>query len=129
MSDDRLLQPRQRRAVRHEALALRLRAQAGWRYRGFGFVTTFNYTDSYEDVTPGLRVEYNTTFDVLLEKPGRYPGQIVGRSPYLQPVQVMAPATMIGDIAAVTITEVSANSLFGRLVEARMGCEPMLAEG
>ena len=69
------------------------------------------------------------SFDILLEKPGRHPGQIVGRSPYLQPVQVMAPATMIGDIAAVTITEVSANSLFGRLVEARMGCEPMLAEG
>jgi tRNA-2-methylthio-N6-dimethylallyladenosine synthase len=55
-------------------------------------------------------------FDVLLEKPGRYPGQIVGRSPYLHPVQVMAPAEMIGDIAAVTITEVSANSLFGTLV-------------
>jgi tRNA-2-methylthio-N6-dimethylallyladenosine synthase len=53
---------------------------------------------------------------VLLEKPGRYPGQIVGRSPYLHPVQVMAPAEMIGDIAAVTITEVSANSLFGTLV-------------
>ena len=28
--------------------------------------------------------------DVLFEKPGRHPGQIVGRSPYLQPVQVMA---------------------------------------
>jgi tRNA-2-methylthio-N6-dimethylallyladenosine synthase len=55
------------------------------------------------------------TFAVLFEKSGRYPGQIVGRSPYLQPVQVMAPATMIGKIAAVTITEVSANSLFGEL--------------
>ena len=31
------------------------------------------------------------TFDVLFEKTGRHPGQIVGRSPYLQPVQVMAP--------------------------------------
>ena len=29
------------------------------------------------------------TFDVLFDKPGRYAGQIVGRSPYLQPVQVM----------------------------------------
>jgi tRNA-2-methylthio-N6-dimethylallyladenosine synthase len=69
------------------------------------------------------------SFDILFEKPGRHAGQIVGRSPYLQPVQVMAPATMIGDIAAVTITEVSANSLFGTLVEACTGCEPMLAEG
>jgi tRNA-2-methylthio-N6-dimethylallyladenosine synthase len=55
------------------------------------------------------------TFDVLFEKHGRKPGQIVGRSPYLQPVQVMAPAEMIGDIAAVTVTEVGSNSLFGAL--------------
>jgi tRNA-2-methylthio-N6-dimethylallyladenosine synthase len=55
------------------------------------------------------------TFDVLFEKPGRKPGQIVGRSPYLQPVQVMAPAGMIGEIATVTITEVGSNSLFGVL--------------
>ena len=56
------------------------------------------------------------TFEVLFERPGRYPGQIVGRSPYLQPVQVIAPTAMIGEIAAVTVTEVSANSLFGALV-------------
>jgi tRNA-2-methylthio-N6-dimethylallyladenosine synthase len=55
------------------------------------------------------------TFDVLFEKPGRHPGQIVGRSPYLQPVQVMAPAAMIGEIHAVTVTEVGSNSLFGTL--------------
>jgi tRNA-2-methylthio-N6-dimethylallyladenosine synthase len=55
------------------------------------------------------------TFDVLFEKEGRYPGQIVGRSPYLQPVQVMAAKALIGRVAAVTITEVSSNSLFGVL--------------
>jgi tRNA-2-methylthio-N6-dimethylallyladenosine synthase len=68
------------------------------------------------------------TFDVLFEKAGRHPGQIVGRSPYLQPVQVMAPAGMIGDIAAVTVSEASANSLFGTLADARV-CEPILAGG
>src|SRR6185312_11374510 len=57
------------------------------------------------------------TVDVLFEKPGRYDGQLVGRSPYLQPVQVNAPASLIGDIAAVTITEVSSNSLFGILAD------------
>src|SRR3954465_15174225 len=36
------------------------------------------------------------TFEILFDKPGRYPGQIVGRSPYLQPVQVMAPPKKIG---------------------------------
>jgi len=58
------------------------------------------------------------TFDVLFEKPGRYSGQLVGRSPYLQPVQVTAPASLIGEIAAVTITEVASNSLFGTLARA-----------
>jgi len=56
------------------------------------------------------------TFDVLFEKIGRHPGQIIGRSPYLQPVQVMAPASLIGEIAPVTIHEVGPNSLFGRLI-------------
>ena len=72
------------------------------------------------------------TFDVLFEKPGRHPGQIVGRSPYLQPVVVMAPATMIGEIAAVTVTEISANSLLGALAAPRpegLRAAPMLAEG
>jgi len=54
-------------------------------------------------------------FDVLFEKPGRHPGQIVGRSPYLQPVQVMAPHALIGKVAAVRITEAGSNSLFGVL--------------
>jgi tRNA-2-methylthio-N6-dimethylallyladenosine synthase len=53
------------------------------------------------------------TFEVLFEKPGRLPGQLVGRSPYLQPVNVMAPASLIGELAAVTITRTGANSLFG----------------
>ncbi len=55
--------------------------------------------------------------DVLLEKPGKLPGQLVGRSPYLQAVQVMAPHSLIGQIARVTVTEVGSNSLFGALVE------------
>ena len=36
------------------------------------------------------------TIDVLLEKPGRRPGQLVGRSPWLQAVHVDAPETLIG---------------------------------
>ena len=55
------------------------------------------------------------TFDVLFEKSGKHPGQIAGRSPYLQPVQVMAPASLIGDVASVTITDRSTYSLFGAL--------------
>ena len=43
------------------------RAQLGWRLGGFEAVTTFNYIDSYEDVTADRTVDYSTTFDVLLE--------------------------------------------------------------
>ena len=57
------------------------------------------------------------TVSVLFERPGRYSGQIVGRSPYLQPVQVEAPASLIGKIAPVSITEVASNSLFGALTQ------------
>ncbi len=56
-----------------------------------------------------------TTLDVLLEKPGRRPGQLVGRSPYLQPVQIMLPESRIGDIVPAAVTEIGANSLFGSL--------------
>jgi tRNA-2-methylthio-N6-dimethylallyladenosine synthase len=54
-----------------------------------------------------------TTFGVLFERPGRHPGQLVGRSPYLQPVQVLAPATRIGELHPVIVTQVGSNSLFG----------------
>jgi tRNA-2-methylthio-N6-dimethylallyladenosine synthase len=58
---------------------------------------------------PGRKLE------VLFEKPGRISGQLVGRSQYLQPVQVMAPTSLIGQIATVRITDVGSNSLFGEL--------------
>jgi tRNA-2-methylthio-N6-dimethylallyladenosine synthase len=56
------------------------------------------------------------TADVLFEKPGRGIGQIVGRTPHLQPVHVQAPASLIGSIRAVRIETLTANSLKGVLV-------------
>ncbi len=56
------------------------------------------------------------TMDVLLEKPGREPGQRVGRSPWLQPVIVDEKAGEIGDIVRVRITEAGSNSLFSEAV-------------
>ncbi|MDT3685028.1 MAG: tRNA (N6-isopentenyl adenosine(37)-C2)-methylthiotransferase MiaB [Pseudorhodoplanes sp.] len=55
------------------------------------------------------------TFDVLFEKTGRHPGQIVGRSPYLQPVHVTGASELIGRLARVAITSVTAYSLHGTL--------------
>ncbi len=50
--------------------------------------------------------------DVLIEKPGREAGQIVGRSPWLQPVIVDEKAGQIGDIVKVRIARAGSNSLF-----------------
>jgi len=57
--------------------------------------------------------------DVLFDRKGRNAGQLAGRSPYLQPVQIEATGLAIGDIAEVEIVEVGANSLFGRLTGAQ----------
>jgi tRNA-2-methylthio-N6-dimethylallyladenosine synthase len=61
------------------------------------------------------RSTLGSTADVLFERRGRHAGQIVGRSPWLLPVQVEAPESLIGSIGRVVIESVSSNSLFGRL--------------
>jgi tRNA-2-methylthio-N6-dimethylallyladenosine synthase len=54
--------------------------------------------------------------DVLFEKPGRNPGQAVGRSPYLQAVHVDDAADLIGQIRRVRIAEAKPNSLRGEFI-------------
>ncbi|MCK3776091.1 tRNA (N6-isopentenyl adenosine(37)-C2)-methylthiotransferase MiaB [Ensifer sesbaniae] len=54
--------------------------------------------------------------DLLLEKLGRMPGQLVGRSPWLQPVNVDAKASQIGDIIKVRIIKAGPNSLFAEMI-------------
>jgi tRNA-2-methylthio-N6-dimethylallyladenosine synthase len=55
------------------------------------------------------------TLDVLLEKPGRHPGQLAGKSPYLQMVQIEDDSHQIGDVVPVRIVREGSNSLFGEL--------------
>jgi tRNA-2-methylthio-N6-dimethylallyladenosine synthase len=50
---------------------------------------------------------------VLFEKAGRHPGQLVGRSPYLQLVHAEAGEELIGRIVPVEIAAARANSLSG----------------
>ncbi len=52
---------------------------------------------------------------VLFERRGRHPGQLVGRSPYMQSVHALAPDSLMGEIAQVRITERKQISLSGRL--------------
>jgi tRNA-2-methylthio-N6-dimethylallyladenosine synthase len=55
---------------------------------------------------------------VLLERPGRHPGQLVGRSPYMQAVHLSAPPSLCGHVAEVEIVAAGVNSLTGMLASA-----------
>ncbi len=58
------------------------------------------------------------TMPVLLDRRGRRAGQLVGRSPYMQPVHVGAPGARLGTIADLRIEAGYANSLSGVLATA-----------
>jgi tRNA-2-methylthio-N6-dimethylallyladenosine synthase len=58
------------------------------------------------------------TIPVLLERPGRLDGQLVGRSEYLWPVHVMADAGLTGQIVNVRVRGADTNSLSAVLVQA-----------
>jgi tRNA-2-methylthio-N6-dimethylallyladenosine synthase len=53
------------------------------------------------------------TLPVLFERPGRHPGDVTGRSPYLQAVHIKAPERMIGQIVPVRIKSAARMSLAG----------------
>jgi len=55
---------------------------------------------------------------VLIEREGRHPGQILGRSPYLQAVHAEGPANLIGQIVHIRIESAAHMSLSGVLVSA-----------
>ena len=55
------------------------------------------------------------TVDVLFERAARNPGQIVGRTPWLQPAHVMASEDIIGKVLPVTVTSLERYSLLGHL--------------
>jgi tRNA-2-methylthio-N6-dimethylallyladenosine synthase len=55
------------------------------------------------------------TVDVLFERSARNPGQIVGRTAYLQPAHVMASPEIVGQILPVRIESLERYSLLGEL--------------
>jgi len=59
-----------------------------------------------------------STMPVLFERKGRRPGQVQGRSPYMQPVHAEAPERLIGTVATCRITDVLNNSLRAEIVTA-----------
>ena len=59
------------------------------------------------------------TLPILVTGPGRRPGQIGGRSPYLQPVHLIGPESLIGTEIPVRIVSGNASSLSGTLYQER----------
>ena len=115
--------------------------------RATGFASTFSFKYSPRPGTPGAdmaeqvpdavmrerlarlqalveaqRQAFNAatvgrTLDILLERPGRHAGQLTGKTPYLQQVQVDGSRHLVGDIVPVTIVATAPNSLFGVLAD------------
>ena len=122
--------------------------------RAVGFASTFSFKYSPRPGTPGAampdqvpddlmrerlarlqqlveaqRQAFNAatigqTLGVLLERKGRHPGQLTGKSPYLQQVQVVGPDHLLGTIVPATIEGLGANSLFGTL-RSPLSAEPL----
>jgi tRNA-2-methylthio-N6-dimethylallyladenosine synthase len=55
------------------------------------------------------------TCQVLLERNGKLPGQLIGKSPWLQSVHLVSDAA-VGDLVEVTLAEAGANSMLGQRV-------------
>jgi tRNA-2-methylthio-N6-dimethylallyladenosine synthase len=65
------------------------------------------------------RQEFNAAMvgrstEILLERKGREPGQLTGKTPWQQTVQIDGAGFRPGDVVPVVITSQSRNSLFGR---------------
>ncbi|MEO1019728.1 MAG: radical SAM protein, partial [Pseudomonadota bacterium] len=66
-----------------------------------------------EQTTAFQRSNIGRRLPVLLAKPGRHPGQLVGQTPYLQAVHLQTNAHRIGDLVDVDIVDAGTHSLAG----------------
>jgi tRNA-2-methylthio-N6-dimethylallyladenosine synthase len=72
-----------------------------------------------EQSTAFNRASVGRTMDVLLDRPGRRPGQLGGRSPFMQAVHVTAPAELLNTVQRLRIVAAYPNSLSAELMEER----------
>ena len=75
-----------------------------------------------QDVLSLQQFQFNCSFvgksmPVLLDRRGRYDGQLVGRSPFMQAVHVMAPVDLLGEMVDLTISSAQRNSLSGEIAK------------
>jgi tRNA-2-methylthio-N6-dimethylallyladenosine synthase len=69
------------------------------------------------------RSKAGTVVPVLFDRKGRRPGQVLGRSPWMQSVHASAPERLIGSVVPCRITEVLDNSLRAEVVTAETASE------
>jgi tRNA-2-methylthio-N6-dimethylallyladenosine synthase len=81
------------------------------------------HSDAFQQATVGR------TLPVLLERSGRHPGQLVGRTPYLQAVHVTAPDAGPGDLIDVLITARHAHSLAAEPIARAVAVAPDFSQG
>jgi tRNA-2-methylthio-N6-dimethylallyladenosine synthase len=74
---------------------------------------TEEHRQSFNAAMVGQRTE------ILLERKGREPGQLTGKTPWAQTVQIDGTGFHIGDMVEVDIVSQSTNSLFGRAVSGK----------
>ncbi|MGE0252585.1 MAG: tRNA (N6-isopentenyl adenosine(37)-C2)-methylthiotransferase MiaB [Dongiaceae bacterium] len=61
---------------------------------------------------------------VLLDRPGKKDGQLIGRSPYMQSTFIDAPPRLLGEIVTVKVTQGFSNSITGDMVTVEMNGLP-----
>ena len=70
-----------------------------------------------------------TVMPVLLDRCGRKPGQLAGKTPYMQAVHVTAPEIKLGDIVELRILEALPNSLSAALAPTEVVSSPTSESG
>jgi tRNA-2-methylthio-N6-dimethylallyladenosine synthase len=65
---------------------------------------------------------------ILFDRPGRHPGQMIGRSPYMQPVHATVPEHAFGNILDVRIVSAHTVSLGGELAVPVLGSNPSVTQ-
>jgi tRNA-2-methylthio-N6-dimethylallyladenosine synthase len=76
-----------------------------------------------QSLLEGQRQDFNAAcvgrrMPILLEKPGRRPGQLSGRSPYLQAVHIEGAGHQVGEMVEATISAVGGTSLSAHILSA-----------
>jgi tRNA-2-methylthio-N6-dimethylallyladenosine synthase len=109
-----------------QAYSFKYSARPGTPAAGMAEILDAEKTDRLlrlQDLIARQQTSFNSTcigrvLPVLFERTGRRPGQLIGRTPYMQSVHVETGPSSLGRMLEVEILAAAANSLTGRLTHA-----------